>query len=121
MDAATRLTIAIHLASPTRINPSLNSTLSGKKAHASPNMRSGAKIQLTASEKATWYQILRLENSLTRDVGDTLQRMGHIMTMRAMAGRQGEGELLGGNEEFRARQARTPGRVRECTRQLYQR
>ena len=79
------LTIAIHLAIPTKINPSLNSLLSGKKAQLSANITKGAIIQLTAREKARWYQIWRPVKSRYRAEGDTRQRMGHIIKMRATA------------------------------------
>ena len=42
-------------------------------------------IQFTTSEKRRWYQIFRPENRRRRADGETRQRMGHIMTMRAMA------------------------------------
>jgi hypothetical protein len=102
----TRLTIAMHLANPTKMRPSLSSALSGKKAHDRANMKSGAKIQLTKREKARCCQIRRPEKSFTREVGETRQRIGHIMTIRAMAvdwrgseqGRIGGGRKSGGAE-----------------------
>lgn len=78
-------TIATHRLIPMRITPVLNSVWSGRKAHASPNMRRGAKIQLMKSENPRWYQMAFPEKSLRSDEGETRHRMGHIIRMRAMA------------------------------------
>lgn len=49
-------TIAIHLATPTRINPCLNPSSSGKNAHDKASMNSGATTQFTTMLKASCTQ-----------------------------------------------------------------
>lgn len=86
------ITIAMQRARPTRMRPSRSSRLSGRNAQLSPSMSSGATIQLTTSENARWYQILRSEKSRTSAVGDTRQRMGHIIRIKAMAEQNQRGQ-----------------------------
>lgn len=79
------ITIAMQRAIPTKMSPSLNSCRSGKNAHAKPSMSKGAKTQLTKREKAKWYQIALPVKRRKSALGETRQRIGHIMRMRAMA------------------------------------
>lgn len=49
-----KLTIAMHLAIPTRIRPSLNSLSSGRNAHAN------ASYQFISYESSAYYRVYRL-------------------------------------------------------------
>lgn len=77
--------IAIHLANPTKINPSRSPCLSGKKAQLKANMSRGATIQLTTNENKRWYQISLPENNRSKAEGETRHKIGHIININAMA------------------------------------
>lgn len=79
------LTMAMQRATPTMMSPSRSSGRSGKNAHASPSMSRGETIQLIKTEKARCCHSCRFLSSGTSDVGETRHRIGHIMTIKAMA------------------------------------
>jgi hypothetical protein len=77
--------MAMQRATPTTTSPSRSSGRSGKNAHANPSMSRGDRIQLITTEKARCCHSCRFRSRGTSAVGETRHRIGHIMTINAMA------------------------------------
>ena len=78
-------TMAIHLAIPTIIKPSLRSGLSGRKAQARPVMNSGAIIQFKPIEMIICIQIFLSLKTKWSVSYRTLHKIGYIMTSKPTA------------------------------------
>ena len=66
------------------MNDGSGSPLSGKNAHARPNMKSGRTIQLATKEKTMCFHRPFCRKSATSASGETRARIGTIIRMRAM-------------------------------------
>lgn len=78
-------TIAMHLAKPTRMRPSLKPSLSGRKAHDRPSIKKGAMIQLTKMLNAICIQMSLFRKAWCSVSNLTLHRIGYIMISKPIA------------------------------------